>query len=172
MCMKNNRLQYVGLLVMALAVGCSKAPERPAAGEEEAARKTFAELQSAIKSQDADKLWMLLDSKSQADAERAAKDIQTAHRTASAEEKSKQEESLGMPGAELTGLTGKGFFKTKRFQKKYHEFPESSIEKIVVQGDNAAVHFLEPDGDHEKMIFVRKDGQWKAWLPLPKVRQP
>jgi hypothetical protein len=132
-------------------------------------RRTFAELQSAIKNHDADKLWGLMDSMSRAEAEKIAKDIQAAHAKASAEEKIEQEEALGLTGTELAGLTGLGFLKTKRFQNKYHELPDSQIEKVAIQGDNATVHYLEPDGDHEKMILVRQDGQWKVWLALPKV---
>jgi hypothetical protein len=158
---------------MALAGGCSTKPtDRPVRDEEGAVREKFVEVQSAIKNHDADKLWSLLNSKSQADAERAAKAIQTAHTKASAEEKAKQEEALGLTGTEVAGLTGAGFLRTKRFQKKYHELPDSKIENVAVEGDNATVHYLEPDGDKEKLIFVRQDGQWKAWLAMPKVNEP
>jgi hypothetical protein len=156
-----------------MAAGCSTKPtDRPTADEEGLVRGTFAEMQSAIKDHDTDKVWALMDSKSRADAEKTAKDIQGAHAKASAEEKAKEEESLGLTGTELAGLTGQGFLKTKRFQSKYHELPDSTIEKVAVQGDNATVHYLEPDGDKEKLILVRQDGQWKVWLAMPKVRQP
>ena len=135
-------------------------------------REQFAELQSALKNRDTDKLWTLLDSKSRADAERAAKDIQTAHAKATTEEKTRQEEALGLTAAELAGLTGKGFLKTKRFQKKYHELPDGKIEKIVIQGDSATVYYIEADGDKEKAILVRQDGRWKVWLTMPRVSQP
>jgi hypothetical protein len=158
---------------VALAVGCSsRSTELPAADVDGAVRKQFAELQSAIKGGDAAKLWTLLDSKSQAEAEQAAKDIQTAHAKAGVEERAKQEEALGLPAAELTGLTGKHFLKSKRFQSKYHELPDSTIEKVTVQGNNATVYYLEPDGDKEKLILVRQEGQWKAWLAMPKVSKP
>jgi hypothetical protein len=159
-------------LVLALAGGCSTKPtDRPVPDDEGAVRERFAELQSAIKNHDADTLWALLDSKSRADAERAAKATQTAHAKASAEEKAKQEEGLGLTGTEVAGLTGVGFLKTKRFQNKYHELPDSKLEKVAVQGDNATVHYLEPDGDKEKLILVRQDGQWKVWLAMPKMSE-
>jgi hypothetical protein len=135
--------------------------------EEAAVREKFAELQAAIKDHDSDKLWALLDARSRADAERAAKDIQTAHAQAGAEEKTKQEESLGLNGDELAKLTGMGFLKSKRFHGKYHELPDSQIEKVVVQEDSATIHYLEPDGDKEKAILVRQGGQWKVWLTMP-----
>jgi hypothetical protein len=161
------------LLLLAFVPGCATKPtENPPANEEGAVREKFAELQSAMKNRDADKMWALMDGKSRSDADKAAKDIQTNHAKANAEEKTKLEESLGLPGAELAQITGPGILKSKRFQKKYHEFPDSKIEKVVVQGENATVHFLEPDGDHEKMIFVQQDGQWKVWLALPKASQP
>jgi hypothetical protein len=170
MCNRAWRFSWVGLWFVALAGGCSTKPTaRPTSDEEGAVRGTFADLQAAIKNHDADKLWAMLDGKSQAEAEKTVKDLQAAHAKASAEEKAKQEEALGVTGADLAGLTGRGFVKTKRFQNKYHELPDSKAEKVVVQGDNATVHYLEPDGDHEKMILVRQDGQWKVWLAMPKL---
>jgi hypothetical protein len=157
---------------MAVALGCSKTTERPPADEEGAVRERFSELQTALRSRDAEKLWMLLDSRSQADAERAAKAIQTAYTQANPEEKAEQEKDLGLTKAELTGLTGKGFLKTKRFQKKYHEVPDGKIDKVVIQGDSATIYFLEPDGDKEKAILVRQDGLWKVWLTMPKASKP
>jgi hypothetical protein len=170
---KAYRLGWISLLGIAVALGCSSKPsDRPVAEEEDAVREKFAELQSAIKSRDAEKLWALLDAKSRADAERAAKNIQTAYNQAGAEEKAKQEEVLGLSGTELAGLDGRGFLKTKRFQKKYHEVPDGKIDKVVIQGESATVYFLETDGDKEKAIFLRQDGQWKTWLTMPKVSQP
>ena len=104
-------------------------------------RQKFAELQSAIKNRDAEKLWALLDARSQTDAERAAKNVQTAYNQAGAEEKKKQEEALGLSGTELAKLDGKGFLKTKRFQKKHHEIPDGKIDKVDIQGENATVFF-------------------------------
>src|SRR5262249_45283292 len=116
--------------------------------------------------------WMLLDSKSRADAERVANAVRAAYAKARPAEKAEQEKSLGLSGSELAGLTGKGFLKTKRFEGKYHDMPGSTGEKVVVQGEGATVHYLESDGDHEKAVFVRQDGQWRVWLPMPRVSKP
>jgi hypothetical protein len=165
-------LSWASLLCMSVLVGCAtKSNEQPVANEQGAVREKFAELQSVIKDGDTEKLWALLDARSRADAEKAAKDIQTAYIQAGAEEKAKQEETLGLKGAELAELNGKGFLKTKRFQKKYDEVPEGKIEDVVIQGDSATIHFLESDGDKEKAILVRQDGQWKVWLIMPKVNK-
>jgi hypothetical protein len=72
----------------------------------------------------------------------------------------------------LAKLDGKGFLKTKRFQKKYHEIPEGKIDKVDIQGESATIYFLDDEGDKEKAIFLRQDGQWKAWLTMPKISQP
>ena len=173
MCVRACRLSWTNFLCMAVVLGCSSKPsDRPATDEEGAVREKFAELQSAIKSRDAEELWALLNDRSRADAERAAKAIQTAYNQAGAEEKAKQEEALGLSGTELAGLNGKGFLKTKRFQKKYHEVPDGKIDKVVIQRESATVYFLEPDGDKEKAILVRQDGQWKVWFTMPKVSKP
>jgi hypothetical protein len=125
-------------------------------------RAQFAALQSAIKAGDADKLWTLLERKSVIEAERAAKDIQNAYSKAGAEEKAKQQGELGLPGAELAGLRGKGILKTKGFQGKYHKLPDSTIEKVTVEGNYATVYYLEPEGAQEELILIRQDGQWKV----------
>jgi hypothetical protein len=138
---------------MVVALGCSSKPsDRPATDEEGAVREKFAELQSALKSRDAEKLWALLDEQSRADAERVAKDIQTAYNQAGAEEKANQEKALGLSGAVLAGLDGKGFLKTKRFQKRYDEIPDSTIDKVVIQADSATVYYLEADGEKEVTV--------------------
>ncbi len=169
---KPYRFGWIGLLSVVLLGGCTPpltTATRPAADDEGAVRAKFAELQAAVAKQDAAKIWALMDSKSRADAERAAQAVQAAYTKANAEEKAGQEKNLGLTGAELAGLTGPGVLKTKRFQHKYHELPDSKIEKVTVQGDNATVHYLEPDGDKEKLIFLHQEGQWRAWLAVPKL---
>jgi hypothetical protein len=160
-------------MFVALVLGCSKAPDSSRAEEEGAVRAQFTALQAAFKNGDPDKLWMLLDSKSQAHAERAARAVQATYAKGSLEEKkAEQEKALGLTRAELAGLTGKGFLKTKRSQRKYRDLPNSTIEKVLVQGESATVHYLESVGNKEKAIFVRQDGQWKAWLMMPSVSKP
>jgi hypothetical protein len=172
---KACRLGWASLLCMVVALGCSAKPsDRPVTGtgEEDVVRAQFAELQSAIKSHDAEKLWALLDARSRAAAEREAKNIQTAYNQAGAEEKAKQEEALGLSGSALAKLDGKGFLKTKRLQKKYHDIPDGKIDKVDIHGENATVYFLDEEGDKEKAIFLRQDGQWKVWLTMPKGSKP
>jgi hypothetical protein len=164
------RVRNAGFLLMVFAAGCTAHPPAgPSADEEGAVRAQFLALQAAIEKNDAEKIWVMLDAKSQADAERAAKEIQANHAKAGAEEKARQQEMLGLSGPDMAGLTGIGLLKTKRFQRKYGELPESKIEKIVIEGDNATVRYVEPDDDHEKLIFIRRDGLWKAWLAMPKA---
>ena len=170
-----RRLGWVGVLSLGCALGCSGGTERAVrapADEEGQVRARFAELQTALKAGDADKVWALLNSKSQADAERAARALQTAYAQAGAEEKAKQEEAVGLTGDDLAGLTGKGFLKTRRFRRKYDELPDSRVERVTVEGDNATVYYREPDGDDEKLILVRQEGQWRAWLAVPQPAPP
>jgi hypothetical protein len=156
------------LLFLLLVVGCAK-QSGPIAGNDDApVREAFSAFQAAIKAKDAPKVWGLLDSESQADADRAAKAVQAAYGKASPDEKAEQEKSLGLSDAELGALTGQGFLKTKRFLGKYDEVPESKIDKVTTQGDKATVTFIEPDGDTEKLNLVRQDGKWKLSVPMPK----
>jgi hypothetical protein len=135
-------------------------------------RERFAEVQAAIKAKDADKLWGLLSGKSRADAEKEAKAVRAAYEKADAEGKAKQEKELGLPGAELATLTGVGFLKTKTFRDKRDEVADGIVTRVTAQGDSATVYFDEPDGDHEKLVFLREDGQWKAWMTIPKFKKP
>jgi hypothetical protein len=157
---------------MALSLGCSKAPDSPPADEEAAVRAQFTALQTAVKDGDANKLWALLDSRGRADAERVAKAVRASYAKATPAEQAEMENSIGTNGSELTVLTGKGYLKTNRFKHKYHDMPGSTIEKVVIQGDSATVHYLESDGDKEKAIFVRQQGEWKVWLTMPGVGKP
>lgn len=170
-----SRARWLGwafVCFLVLAGGCAKPTDHSSAKEEGAVRQTVAAFQTALKERDADKLWQLLDTESRADAERAAKAIQAAYAKATAEDKAEQEKALGLPGAELSGLPGKDFLKTKRFHGKYDELPDSKIEKVTVQGDQATVAYVEPDGDKEKLTLVRQEGQWKLSVPMPKAGQP
>jgi hypothetical protein len=153
-----------------LASGCSKTTQN-APGTEDPVRESFTALQDALRARDADKLWKLLDSESRAEAERVAKAVQAAYARADPAQKSEQEKSLGLPGAELAALTAAGFLKTKRFHGKYEELSESKIDKVTIQGDKATVAYTEPDGDKEKLSLVQQEGQWKVSLPMPKASQ-
>jgi hypothetical protein len=156
--------------------GCSKttvAPggstDLPKDGDTDELRAHFLGLQRVLKEGDTETLWSMLSSSSQADADRNAKSIQASHSKADDSEKAEQEKTLGLSRSELASLTGKGYLKTKLFQHKYHEVPDSKLDHIEVEGDNATVHYVEEDGDKEKLIFVREGGIWRAWLKMPRA---
>ena len=158
----------LGLFGVALLAGCDKpTPTSSSADEEKAIKDTFAAFQAALEARDADKLWALLGSDSQADAESAAKTLRESFVKANAEQKAEQEKALGLPAAELAKLTGAGFLKTKRFHGKYHEVPGSKIAKVTAQGDKVKVEYIEEDGDRETLNLVRQDGKWKLSLKMP-----
>jgi hypothetical protein len=167
-----SRIGLVALLGIACVPGCTPRTGKSSKEEEESIRSAVIAFQAALKSGDAEKVWSLLDSDSQADAERAAKAVQDAYAGASPQQRVEQEKALGLPGAELAALTGAGFLKTKRFRGKYDEVPDSKIDGVTVQGDKATVVYTEPDGDHEKMTLVRQEGRWKLSLQMPKITQP
>jgi hypothetical protein len=164
--------QALPILLLSLAVGCSGDRQTPQSKGEDQVREVFASFQAALKARDVDKLWSLLDPESQADAERAAQAVKAAYQKAGRDEKAQQEKELGLTGAELSSLSGRGFLKTKRFQGKYDEVPDSKLDKVTVQGDSATVAYTEADGDKEKLTLVRHEGQWKVTLPMPKGTQP
>jgi hypothetical protein len=156
-------------LVAAVAVGFSGG--RAAADDEADVRRRFAELQAALKARDADKIWPQLAEKSRADAEREARKTREAYAAAGQEERAKRETALGLTGAEISRLTGKDVLRTKPFRRKFDEVPDGKVEKVTLEKDSATVQFLEPDGDHEKVILLREGDGWKAWLIIPRVSQ-
>jgi hypothetical protein len=176
----------VGFLVLVFVPGCGDRPADPAAPTapaksaeesgpeaEKTVRGRFKEVQEAVKLRDTNKVWGLLSKKSRAEAEQSARDNRASYEQADPQERTKLDEALGLSGPEVAGLTGPGMLRTKRFLRKYNELPESEVEKVTVQGDTATVYWLEPDGDHEKTVFLREDGQWKAWLWIPRAsKQP
>jgi hypothetical protein len=135
-------------------------------------RKRFAEVEAAVKAKDADKLWALLSSKTRAQAEKEAKAIREAYARAGPGERAAQEKDLGLSGAELAKLTGKGLLKGKPCLRRYGELVGSTVTRVVMEKDSARVEYTEPDGDKEKLVFLREGGEWKAWLTVPKAKKP
>ena len=167
-----RQLGWLVLFCLAVSPGCQKPTERSSTEDQKTVRDTVVAFQAALKARDADKLWSLLDSDSQADADRAAKTIRDSYSKASAEKKADQEKAFGLTGAELSELTGKGFLKTRRFHGKYDEVPDATIDKVMVDGNNATVAYTEADGDKENLYLVRQDGKWKLSLKdMPKATQ-
>lgn len=169
--MRIRLLKGVGFfLCIVLGLGCTSPTSTPVKTDppnDKEVREAFVAFRKALKVHDDAKLWTLLDKESQNSAEQEAKAIQAAYRSASPEEKIKQEQALGLSGKEMSELTGVGFIKSTRFHQKYDEIAESEIKKIEVNGDQAIVHYHEPDGDNEKRRVVREDGQWRVTVRMP-----
>jgi hypothetical protein len=88
----------VGILCVALALGCSKAPDSRQPDEEAAVRAQFTALQAGVQDGDADKLWSLLDSRSQADAERVAKAVRASYAEATPAEQAEMDNAIALTG--------------------------------------------------------------------------
>jgi hypothetical protein len=167
-------------LLVLLIAGCSAGVKRSDedAGakrtEEDRVRQTFTAFQDALKARDADKVWTLLDTDSQAGARRACEAVQAAYAQAGAERRKELEESTGLSGDELTGPPfGVLFLKTKLFYEKYDEVPGSRILDVPpVNGETATVRYREADGDDEELSLTRQQGEWKVSVMMPSVRQP
>jgi hypothetical protein len=162
-------------VLVASAAGCgrgaadrSPAPADSPAEAEAELRQKFKDLQAAIKARDNERIWGLLHGKSQAAAEERARAIRTACERASPEDRAKQAEAQEVSGEKLATLTARGFLDTWTFRRKATEVAESTIDRVTVGGESGTVYFTEPDDDKEKMVFLREDGQWKAWMTMGK----
>jgi hypothetical protein len=163
-----------GLLAILVTGGVTGFPESPRlrADARENVTKVFQAFQAALKAGDAGKTYALLDSASQAAADRTARLIRTAVGKATDAQKAQLVKTLGLPAGELARLTGVGFLRTKRFRAKYDEVPGSKIKEITVQGNRATVVYIEPDEDREKLRLNRQKGKWKVSAPMPAVALP
>lgn len=135
---------------------------------ENAVKDAFVALQAALKAKDTAKIWGLLDSDTQADADKAAKKLKSTYKKASAQEKAEHEKNHGLTPDEFSKLDGQLLIKSRRFLGKYDEISDSKITGITAQGETATVNYVEMDGDKEKVNYTRQGGQWKVALPLPK----
>jgi hypothetical protein len=155
-----RKLTGAAILSLGVLVGA-----RVLAGEDDI-RQAFVALQKAIKARDSGKIWELIDSDSQSDAERAAKAVKVAY--AKRGDKGDFEKKYGLTARELDGINGKLFIKSNRFHGKYYEVPDSKLESIKVKGDAGRLNYIEEDGDKQKFALVRQKGQWKFTVPMPK----
>jgi hypothetical protein len=135
---------------------------------EDEVKDAFVQLQGAIKAKDPAKIWPLLDSATQADAERTAKIMKGVYSKADAKGKAKQEAAFGLSADDFAKLDTQMLLRSKPFKTKYDEIADSKITGITVQGDTATLNYLEPDGDKEKLTYTRQDGKWKAAMQMPK----
>jgi hypothetical protein len=157
------KLVGIGMIVLSLLVG-----SKIWAGEDDI-RTAFTALQKAIKARDPDKIWGLIDSGSQADANQKAKAVQAAFSKIGDKDKADFEKKYGLTAKELGDMNGKLFLKSNRFRNKYYEVPGGKIETVKVTGDKAKMTFIEEDGDKEKFSLVRQKGEWRFIVPMPKA---
>lgn len=137
------------------------------AGEDDI-RTAWGQLQKAIKGRDPEAIWVLLDTDSQSDANRAAKAVQNAYSKAG-DKKGEFEKKYGLTAKELADMTGKRFLKSNRFHGKYYEIPDSKVTGVKVKGDTAKLMTVEEDGDKVTFSLQKQKGQWKFTLPMPKA---
>lgn len=166
MCRHKRHFKWLYLLL--LVGGCARS-ETPPAGDDEGlrVRARFETFQKTLQSGDVETLWAMLSKQSQNEADRAARTLRADYEKADVPAQAAQEKELGLAGADLASLTGRGFLKTRRFQAKYEEARQGKFDGVSAQGDTATVYFFDDEGDREKLLLVREDGQWKFWLKMP-----
>jgi hypothetical protein len=163
------------MVMAAMAVGCSQTAAR-VAREEPHVRAKFASLQNTLKGflENPDDhhlraLWDLLHNDSQLDADRVAKSVQEQYAKADDAAKAKMAEKLGLPGDKIATLSGPNYIRTKLFLGgKVSEIPGSKLDKVTFERDKAWVHYVEADGDHEKLELAQQDRTWKIIVPIPR----
>jgi hypothetical protein len=147
----------LALLVAAAGVRAADADDVKAA---------FTAFQAALKAGDHEKLWPLVDTTTQADADKYAAKVQASYTKAGEDEKGKLEKAFGLSADEMSKITGKLYLKSKPFLGKYREVPGSKIDKVTIEGDKATIHYTEEDGDKEKLPLVKQDGKWMLAIPV------
>jgi hypothetical protein len=170
MARSNVRWLVGSAIALAMALGVM---EVTAAGDgaEKEVRDRFKELQAAIRSKDSAKVWLMVSTKTQEGAAKVAKGIQDKYAKANDAGKAKLEKAVGLPKDTLAKMAGQDYFKTPAFIEKYGELADAKtvIEKVVIKGDKATVHYIEPDNDKVTVVLVRQDKEWKAELKIGSV---
>jgi len=160
---------WCAAVVLACVAGALLPHDTQAQGKgEDEVKQAFGQLQAALKAKDAAKIWALLDSDTQTDAEKAAKKVKAVYKKANDTEKAEHEKNLGLAAEDFAKLDGPLLIKTKRFLGKYDEIADSKITGVTVQGESATLNYVEADGDKEKVTCTRQSGKWKVALPMPK----
>jgi hypothetical protein len=131
-------------------------------------RARFKQLQDAINAKDSAKVWAMSTTKTQEAATKVAKGIQDKFAKANDAGKDKLAKIVGLPKDAVAKMTGQDYFKTPAFNEKFSELadPKTKIEKVVLKGDKATVHFIEPDNDKVTIDFVVQDKEWKAEIKV------
>jgi hypothetical protein len=149
------------LLLLVLA-GCSGGTTTPAANPEEAAvRAVVAELQKALKDNDVEAIWKLLDGDTQNDADKQARATRERYARANEEDRKSMAERAGLDGAVLAELNGRNYFKSKGFTERYGSFCAAAVSDVTIVDDAVTIN--------EQVKLVKADGKWKVRLPgLPR----
>jgi hypothetical protein len=162
------------LALALLVLGCGKStdpakPGGPVSADQAPIKKAFGALQVALQSEDGERIWPLLDSQSQKDADAAARAWKQAYADADVIQ---LEQDLGIGRQVLVQLTGRNFLQTKGFlTKSIVDLSKSTvIESIKVDGDQATVDYRDPHGQAGQVTFVREGNQWKARLKMERPR--
>jgi hypothetical protein len=174
-------IQAGALIALAFLVGCTPpTPNKPdgakkseavgaADKNEEEIKTAFAALQSAVKAEDVDKIWGLLAKDSQDEAEREAKVVRDGFGKLTNKKKAAFQEKMGLSAKEMTEMTGKLYLKSKPFTEEVDDLPDSKLDKVVVAGESATVHYTDEEGKRETIDVVREQGQWKFDVSVPKA---
>ncbi len=162
------RLVCLMLGASILLTGCNAPPSAsPASSDEAKLQRVFKDFQQAFEDRKAERMWTLLDSSTQAAAERAAEQHRAAYAKESGAEKTAREKKLGLAGDAIATLTGASYLNAKPFRTKYHDVPEYKIAKFAVTGEKATIDLLADDGDKDTFELVRHGDAWKLVLAIP-----
>ncbi len=165
------------VLLVAVAIGCTRGPSGTQREKDEAViRERFADLQAALKGLQANpydaharKVFDLLHTDTQQNADRTAKSVSDQYARADDAAKAKIGAALGVSGADFQRLSGLDYLRGKVFLNAYQAVADSKLDKITFERDKAWAHYQETGGAHDsgKVEFAQQDRQWKIILPIP-----
>lgn len=138
-------------------------------------RQAFADLQTAVRERNGDKLYDLLSSDRRSDADRLAGVVKETY--AQADDQHKQDlarKKIGLPAAKLQALDGKRFLESDLFYNsdEHDEIPDvKQLDKVEVKADTAKVYYPDPDNPKAttQRRLVREENRWRFDLSMPRV---
>jgi hypothetical protein len=124
-------------------------------------------LQKAVKEENIDAVWDLLDPDTQEDAEEQAKKAQELYASGDALLRKDLEKRHEFKAGDFANLNGRNYVRSKLFWEEIEDLPASRIRGVSVDGDKAEVAYTEPDGKDETLELTRVDGKWKVVVDVP-----
>jgi hypothetical protein len=144
--------------------------------DEDAVWDVWNALRKAVKANDYDAVWNLLDEDTQQKAEEVAKKVQDQYKNGDASVKSELSQRHGFTASDFDNLNGKGYVRSKVFWYEVKDLPDSTPKtpaEIDSAKGTAIVRYVEKgETKVEELHLVKEDDGWKVEIEVNEMIKP